>query len=55
MQRPQWNMNIHDVTETHDPTPTPDEGFFHESIEQDNNALLSHVIQHNHLPPLANI
>ena len=44
-------MSIHNVTETHAPSTTSDEAVFHESIEQDNDALLDHVTQRNPLPP----
>ena len=51
MQHPRQNMNIQYVTETNTPSPTPDEDVFHESIEQDNDALFVHVKQRNPLPP----
>ena len=44
-------MNIHDVTETHAPSPTPDEDILHESIEHDNDAIFAHITQRNTLPP----
>ena len=40
-------MNIHDVTETHSRSPTPDEYVFHESIEQDNDGIIAHITQRN--------
>ena len=44
-------MNTHDTTETHINVPSFEEDLFHESIEQDNDTLLSHVTQRNPLPP----
>ena len=42
---------MHDATETHTFSTTSDEDDFHESIEQENGALLAHVTQRNLLPP----
>ena len=44
-------MNMHNATEVHTLSPTSDEDIFHESIEQENDALLSHVTQRNPLRP----
>ena len=44
-------MNIHDVTDPPVPIPTLDEDIFHESIGQDNYAILDHMTPHKPLPP----
>ena len=44
-------MNTYDTTETHINVPSFEEDVFHDSIEQENDLLLVHVIQRNPRPP----
>ena len=49
--RPRQHVNLHDINDPPAPSSPPNEDSFCESIEHDNDAILTHVTHHRPLLP----